>query len=773
MESLIQRFASLKIAVGLLALIVAAMAAGTIVESASGTDQAARLVYYSTWFRGLLALLALNIACSLWVQWPWGWRRAGFALTHGSMLVILAGAFVTDRLKVEGRMALWEGEESIVFGRLGADGEPTHMSLPFSVKLESFEIDYYPGSMSPAMFRSRVIVNDRAAKRSFPAVIEMNRELSYAGYSLYQSSYEQTPERDRTILSVSKDPGQGIVFAGYAFLMIGMLTVLATRMVEAGAAQAVKRSHSSVKTARRVAALGLALALGWPGAGMNAAEAATVPDSQTVEALRRLPVQHDGRVMPLDTLAREASRQVLGRYEWNGLDSVSLVLGWAFDPQGWAAEPIIEIGSPDLLTAIGMLPAVRLFSFHELAGNPKLLDLMQRARLEAQQGRRPEGLLEEAREIEERLIRMQGFLQGTAFRVIPPAGNPQERWLTPEHVHSAADLVALAATKPAGPHASAALIDAEITYNRVRPSRLSWWILLPATAVSLLAWNLRKRWLDIPAVSGLLAGLGVMTWGILARWEIAGRIPASNMYESMLFLGWGVALFAIIALVFLRNRLVVLNATAMSALTMILTDCLPIDPFIHPMPPVLSGTPWLAIHVPIIMVSYSVLALGVLIAHLRVGFEIFAPGKKDLAGKMSDLLYWYMHIGSILLIAGILTGSIWAASSWGRYWGWDPKEVWSLIAFLVYLGILHGRLEKILGTFGVATLSIAAFWAIVMTYVGVNYVLTTGLHSYGFGGASVVRWLLAVAALEGLFLTAGVIFHRANARRPKESRATA
>jgi cytochrome c biogenesis factor len=98
---------------------------------------------------------------------------------------------------------------------------------------------------------------------------------------------------------------------------------------------------------------------------------------------------------------------------------------------------------------------------------------------------------------------------------------------------------------------------------------------------------------------------------------------------------------------------------------------------------------------------------------------------------------------------------VWAASSWGRYWGWDPKEVWSLVAFLAYIAILHGRFDRLIGPFGVAALSIVAFWTILMTYIGVNFVLATGMHSYGFGGDGVVRWMLLVAAAEGLFLALG------------------
>jgi ABC-type transport system involved in cytochrome c biogenesis permease subunit len=235
---------------------------------------------------------------------------------------------------------------------------------------------------------------------------------------------------------------------------------------------------------------------------------------------------------------------------------------------------------------------------------------------------------------------------------------------------------------------------------------------------------------------------------------VAGRIPASNMYESMLFLGWGVALFGVVS-VALRNRLLVFNAAAMAALAATLTDLLPMDPFVHPMPPVLSGTPWLAIHVPIIMVGYAVLAIVMFFGHLVVGVELFAPRRRDLAERWGLLLYWYTHVGSILLLAGILTGSIWAASSWGRYWGWDPKEVWSLVAFLAYMAILHARFDQQIGGFGVAVGSIAAFWTILMTYLGVNFVLASGLHSYGFGSSNLVRILVLVAVVEIGFVVAG------------------
>jgi ABC-type transport system involved in cytochrome c biogenesis permease subunit len=349
-----------------------------------------------------------------------------------------------------------------------------------------------------------------------------------------------------------------------------------------------------------------------------------------------------------------------------------------------------------------------------------------------------------------------------------PGAEPKARWASAP-VPNAAALVPIAERlrSGAGPtwYPTQREIDRELLYNRARPTRIAWLLLLPAAIAAALT-QARNRWgLRLVATLGLVLGFATMTWGIALRWQIAGRIPASNMYESMLFLGWGVGLFGIVALL-LRQRLLVANAAGMGALAMLLADLLPIDGFIHPVAPVLSGTPWLAIHVPIIVISYSVLAMATGLAHLELGTTIFAPQRHDLIERFSQLLYWYLHVGSILLITGILTGSIWAASSWGRYWGWDPKEVWSLVAFLAYMAILHARFDGQMKSFGVAVSSILAFWTILMTYLGVNYVLATGLHAYGFGSSNLVTILMAIAGVEAAFLLAAWNAQRRAPARP-------
>lgn len=747
---------SLKITVVLLLVMLVVLSVGTIVESMHGREAAAK-VYGSPAFYALLAAFALNLFASIVDKWPWGRFRIGFLMTHLSMLVILIGALTTLFFKVEGRLALWEGQSSDTIMTGGGGQKSASVDLGFSLRLDSFEIDVYPGTQRPAMFRSRVTVIDPSTGAESRHIIEMNRELSSGGFTFFQSSYQVEGGRRMSILSVSRDPGQNIVFLGYTLLVLGMLVVLATRLRQRRNAQPKPSMGSgSLPT---MALVVLALCVGSSGAEAQ--------DAAAVDTLRHLPVQHDGRVMPLDTLARESVWKVTGKRSWVRQDPVKTVMGWVLEPSRASGASMVRIGSKTLASEIG-LPGRRFASFNDLLMTPHFRTLIDDARRKAARELRLSSVEEDALELEGRLGVLHSFLTNQAILAIPVDDDPAARWAAPDKLSSAADFIALGeqlASNPAAVYPSAQTIRREVSYNRIRPTRLAWLLLLPASVCAYLSWRRNERWSELSTAVGLFAGFAVMTWGIGMRWFAAGRIPASNMYESMLFLAWGVGLFAAFATIWPRNRLVIFNAAAMSTLVMVLTDVLPMDSFIHPMPPVLSGTPWLAIHVPIIMVSYALLALSAFVAHMRVGLEIFKPDLREHAETLDEAHYWYVHIGSILLLVGILTGSIWAASSWGRYWGWDPKEVWSLVAFLAYMAILHARIDRWLGAFGVAAASILAFGTILMTYLGVNYVLAAGLHSYGFGGSKIAMWLVIGGIVETVFVSVGFFAYRRNARQ--------
>jgi cytochrome c-type biogenesis protein CcsB len=614
------------------------------------------------------------------------------------------------------------------------------------------------------MFRSRVVVEE-AGGALRPGVIQMNQPLSHGGYTFFQSSYQIQGGREMTILSVSKDPGQTVVFVGYTLLVIGMIVVFFTRLAQQRMNDALLAQQMAAAVGRKA---GVVLLLGAAIAGAGAslaapAGAALVPEPAQLEALAAVPVQFDGRTMPFDTQARNAVWTVTKKRAWPGVDPVAMVAGWVIDPQGWQNEPIVRVRA-DVAAVAGLPSGTRYASFRDLLSRPALREALGAAEERARREEKGPKLDEHLVELSDRLSTLQAYFRGEMLR-IEPAADPNAAWGAVRPPSAAALLSMAEQIRGRAPahYPSREAIARELRYTRAETTQLAWWLLVPAALAAGFTLTRDRKLLLWIARVGIVAGFAVMTWGIAQRWLVAGRIPASNMYESMLFLAWGVGLFAVISLL-LGNRILIFNSAAMSAIAMLLLDRLPMDPFIHPMQPVLSGTPWLAIHVPIIMVSYATLAIVTLFAHVVVGVEIFAPHRREMARRWSQLAYWYIHVGSILLIAGILTGSIWAASSWGRYWGWDPKEVWSLVAFLAYMAILHARFDKQIEDFGVAVGSIAAFWMILMTYLGVNYVLAAGLHSYGFGSSNLVTIMAVIALVEIGFIAAGWIAVRRRLR---------
>jgi len=575
------------------------------------------------------------------------------------------------------------------------------------------------------------------------------------------------------------------------------------------------------------------LALATIVASQPAPSEARLPASLDLEKIRALPVQHDGRWPPLDTAARDIVETTTGKTFFEGRDPVVWLLAWTFSPETWKEAPLIRIPQAELRTELELPLSKTVFSSDELLGHRPFLELVQ-SLSQREPGRKANPWESKVSDIREKLTVLQGVFRGQAIRLIPDPddiggawrpvaqpGSPHGHSAAPEAVQTAweslgkafldDDAAAFSAATdrlvseleklPAAHRPTPDDVRVELRYNKLRPFRTAWLVMLGGALLAGAAMVVRRRWFDGVAVVGMLAGFVVLTYGLSLRWQIAGRIPAANMFESLLFLSWGMGTFAVVSAFLLRHRLVPLTASAMGALALILADCLPMDHYVRPIAPVLLDTAWMSIHVPVIMVSYSVLALAVLIAHVQLVIMAAAPRQKETIDAIDALHYWYVHVGVILLAAGIITGSMWAASSWGRYWGWDPKEVWSLVAFLGYLAVLHVRLDraktpkwlyaagaalclavfvlvipklapltgaKLLGLGGtvaamlvfvlargpLATVlkSILAFWLIVMTYVGVNYVLGTGLHSYGFGTGAVVSYLFWIGGIDLAFV---------------------
>ena len=242
--------------------------------------------------------------------------------------------------------------------------------------------------------------------------------------------------------------------------------------------------------------------------------------------------------MPLDTLAREAVWNVTGKGSVWGVDPVAMVLGWTFDPSAWEVQPIVRVADRALAEAIALPHGTSWSSFRDLAANERLASLANEAQAAEQQERPLTKLQKSAQKLEGRLYWMMQFFRHEAILAVP-AQKPGEAWTSPDPLRSAADLRAVLDSGVSAGRLAPGRLSAEVLYNRVGHTRIAWWVLSLSLLLSIAAMILDRRALDLAAGAALFAGFGVMSWGIWMRWQVAGRIPASNMYESMLFLALG------------------------------------------------------------------------------------------------------------------------------------------------------------------------------------------------------------------------------------------
>jgi len=232
-------------------------------------------------------------------------------------------------------------------------------------------------------------------------------------------------------------------------------------------------------------------------------------------------------------------------------------------------------------------------------------------------------------------------------------------------------------------------------------------------------------------------------------------------------------LFALIFEAVYRSRYFLAAASAVSTICLILADNVPIlDGSITPLVPVLRHNMWLTIHVLTITLGYAAFTLAMGLGHVVLGLHFLAPAKAALQKTLSLFLYRAIQVGTLFLAVGTLLGGVWASYSWGRFWGWDPKETWALIATLGYLAILHARLLGWVKDFGVAVGSLLGYLLVLMAWYGVNFVLGTGLHSYGFGSGG-YAWVGGFVAFETAIIVAAMLGRRAEQARQRLDLSTA
>ena len=295
-------------------------------------------------------------------------------------------------------------------------------------------------------------------------------------------------------------------------------------------------------------------------------------------------------------------------------------------------------------------------------------------------------------------------------------------------------------------------IKAEIFYNSFKPFQKAWifYFLFLLACAALLIFK-KPDFLKWPLPLAAL-GFASHTMGLGLRSYIMSRPPVSNMYETVVWVPWTALIAGFVF--YLRGIKPPFAASALLAFfCLLLTSLAPeiLDARLQPLEAVLNSNFWLATHVLIITMSYSFFFLAFVLGDMALLSYLFKKTKPmALIDKMFHPIYRSIQWGLVFLAAGTILGGIWADYSWGRFWGWDPKESWALISLLAYLALLHGRLAGWTGPFGMAVGAVMMFFSVIMAWYGVNFILGAGLHSYGFGSGGaeyVAGFLLAHLAL--------------------------
>lgn len=252
----------------------------------------------------------------------------------------------------------------------------------------------------------------------------------------------------------------------------------------------------------------------------------------------------------------------------------------------------------------------------------------------------------------------------------------------------------------------------------------------------------------IPGTVFTVLSLGLQIAAMTMRVLISGRAPVTNMYETVMFSGFGALAISCIIALYRKEIAFVIAGLGYNILSLMMMKFAHgmLDPGISPLVPVLRDNFWLSTHVTTVILSYAALALSWMIANnVLIRSRFFSMSSAEYRYQV-DLIYTCIKYGVVLLAAGVILGGVWADYSWGRFWGWDPKETWSLIVLLVYMAILHGKYTSWIPPQRFVPLVAGAFMSVMMAWFGVNYILASGLHSYGFseGGAVFLGCFFAI-----------------------------
>jgi cytochrome c-type biogenesis protein CcsB len=514
-----------------------------------------------------------------------------------------------------------------------------------------------------------------------------------------------------------------------------------------------------------------------------------------------------GRMKPINTYSSELLRKLGKQDEYNDLNSDQVLLSMIENPNIWYSAPLISIKAKNdsIHHVLGVEEEKEYVSltdfFDPQTAEYKLSPFLDAAYKAAV----PNQFQKDFIKADEKVNLIYNTLLGEQFKIFPIPDHPNNKWVSypqldeeryftgvdtlytkqvlPLYMQSLrtarntgdydqADELLLSLKSFQKKYGSEVMpsedkVEAEILYNKIDIFNLLFQYYLYVSLLMIVFVILRifkenklnKYAINVSKV--LLVTLFIAhTAGLIARWYISGHAPWSNAYESMIYVAWATMFFG---LAFGRKSDLTMGSTAfVTSIILMVAHWNWLDPTIGNLQPVLDSY-WLMIHVAVIVGSYGPFALGAIIGLVSL-ILIIATTKsnyKKMKLNIQELTIineLALTVGLVMLTIGNFLGGQWANESWGRYWGWDPKETWALISIFVYAFVIHMRLVPGLrGLFAFNWAAVIAFGSILMTYFGVNFYLT-GLHSYA-SGDQIISYQFIIIALV-LWVAIGFIAKR-------------
>lgn len=773
----------------LLSLLALGAAVATFIENDFGTALARAYVYDTLWYELLLVLAALNIAIVL-VKTKMLRTHPSKFIFHAALILMLIGSGLTRYFGIEGIMKI---RENATTDFIVSNADTARVTLPFSLKLNDFVMERYYGSNAPSSYESHVTVIDH--DKSFDYTISMNHTLVYKGYKFFQTFYD--PDEKGTVLSVTKDPGMEVTYVGYALLFLGLVFNLFDPK---------SRFRKLIRQVQNNVFIGVLFLCCLASPSWSASEYVQTyllehqtKSLEVADAFGHLIVQSRmGRMKPFDTLAQELLYKLSGQNALYGMTPTQIALGMLSHPSLWKKMPMIQTKTPKLRALIGIEREQKLASFDDFFNGHryKLEEELQKAlsMRPSLRGTYENDLIK----VDERLNIAFMLYQSVLFKIFPLPNDTHHTWVAFEQMfsqinveeseklqQSASDFVealfardyrkaseqvktfaAFQAKYGQAVMPSTTHIKVEIFYNKAMiferltiAYMLLGLIVLLAAFTEVFAPHRIGRRLSSFFFGATAVLFTIHTLGLALRWYVSAHAPFSDTYESIIYIAWSCLLFCMI---FLRKSLFVLSGSVIMAGIFMFTAHLGhIDPEITNLVPVLKSF-WLSVHVSVITASYGFLALGCALGFFTLILFTCKPSWRITQNVkyLTSMNEITLIVGLTLLVIGNFLGGVWANESWGRYWGWDPKETWAYISIIVYTMILHVRLiPRLYSHYLFAVLSLLGFSSILMTYFGVNFYLA-GKHSYATGDpVPIPTWVYVCTGIVVLLIAVSYRHH--------------